>query len=125
MSKEARCDCGELPFAIKIERVSSSWLRQLKLVDHKPWLTLRRCPDCGQLWQLDVIDRLQTNLGIKIASTSGWKNYDDTAIRLQFLVNSRGGLSDEICIMQGCKNNALLTLAYCPGHAYFYVGLRE
>ncbi|HSU24971.1 MAG TPA: hypothetical protein VLI65_03215, partial [Pyrinomonadaceae bacterium] len=65
------------------------------------------------------------NLGIKIATAFGWKDYDDTPIRLQFFVNSRGGLSDEICIMQGCKNNALLTLAYCPGHAYFYVGLRE
>jgi hypothetical protein len=114
-----------LPSAVNIERLPGEWLDKLKKIDERPFLTLKRCGVCGQLWQLDLIDKLQTNLAIKFDNGCDWHEFDDTPFRIPYLIDSRGGVGDRTCIVQDCRNLALQRLAYCPGHAYDYVGLRE
>jgi hypothetical protein len=125
METSVKCDCLTLPTAVNLESAMSERLNHLDKIDEKPFLSLHKCRGCGQLWQLDQIDRLQTNLAIKLQNVYDWNDFDDTTARVQFLIDSRGGLSDKTCIKHSCSNLALRTLAYCPEHAYFYAGLRQ
>ena len=125
MNSNAKCDCLSLPAAISLWRITSGWLDHLEKIDQLTWFTLQKCRVCGQLWQLDLIDRLQTNLAIKVENSYDWIKFDDTPARIHYPIYSRSGLSKETCILQSCNNFALRTLAYCPHHAYFYAGLRE
>ena len=121
------CECNQLPRIFNVERYPNRLMDHLELIDRKDsgWLKLYNCSVCGQYWQVDLIDRLQVNCAIKIDNPAEWQNFDDKPLRLQYLIDSRGGLSEEECVMAGCKNKALNSLAYCPKHAYENVGVRE
>lgn len=119
------CSCEDLPSAVDIGKGTFSWPDGFVQLAEKPFLTLRQCRSCGQLWQFDLIDKLQTCLAIKVETVSNWGFFEDKRFRIEHLVRSRGGLSAETCVMQNCPNRALRTLAYCPDHAYEYAGLRE
>ena len=121
------CECDQLPTIFSVGTYPNALMNHIELVDRKDggWLKLYECSICGRYWQVDVIDRLQTNCAIRIDDRADWQSFDDKPMRVQYLINSRGGLSDEECIMAGCKNKALTSLSYCPKHAYEDVGLRE
>ena len=121
------CECESLPRIINLETYPNHLMDGLELIDEKDsgWRKLYRCGVDGCYWQVDVIDRLQTNCAIRIDDVSGWRTFDDKPVRLQYLIEARGGLTQDECIMAGCKNKTLKTLAYCPTHAYETVGLRE
>jgi hypothetical protein len=121
------CECDHLPRIFNVETYPNTLANHVELVDQKDggWLKLYKCPVCGRYWQIDVIDRLQTNCAIRIDDPAGWHSFDDKPVRFQYLIDARGGLSDEDCIMAGCKNKALKSMSYCPRHAYEDVGLRE
>ena len=38
----------------------------------------------------------------KIENPENWKTYDDTNIRVDFLIQNRGGFSGELCSWKGC-----------------------
>jgi hypothetical protein len=121
------CECSQLPQIFNIENYYSRLMTHLEIIDQKDggWLKLFKCSVCNQHWQVDLIDRLQVNCAIKIDDSVEWQNFDDKSIRIQYLISSRGGLSEEECVTAGCKNKALKSLAHCPKHAYENVGLRE
>ncbi|HXG85812.1 MAG TPA: hypothetical protein VNI84_17465 [Pyrinomonadaceae bacterium] len=87
-------------------------------------MKLNKCCICWQHWQIDVWDKYQTNCALKIDKPKNWQSFDDEPDRLKLLVETRGGLSEEKCVKQGCTNDALKSLAYCPIHAY-KIGFRE
>lgn len=120
------CECEQLPRIFNYERFSSNLKDRLADVDARTedWLKLCVCRVCGQNWQLDVWDKHQINCALKIDAPECWQTFDDKPFRLQLLVDSRGGFSEKICVMAGCRNRALKSLAYCPEHA-FGIGLRE
>lgn len=121
------CECNQLPRIFNIETYRNRLMAHLVLTDQKEggWLRLYKCSVCDQYWQVDLIDRLQVNCAIRIDNPAAWQNFDDKPVRVQYLIDSRGGLSTDECVMAGCKNKALQSLAYCPQHAYEHVGLRE
>lgn len=125
MSQFRKCECDDLPDVFNIKTYSHGLMNHIELVESSTWLTLQRCVACRQLWQLDNVDQLQVNLAIKVDSIVEWKDFDDKSARFQHLIDSRGGVSEKICIMEGCKRKALKSLAHCPFHAFDYVGLRE
>jgi hypothetical protein len=88
------------------------------------WRELWRCPMCCQHWQLDIWDKLQTSLAIKVAEPDRWQTFDDIPARLDFLIRSRGGLSDARCVWRGCGASCLKQSAYCPTHAFEVTGAR-
>jgi hypothetical protein len=118
------CNCASLPDFFRRD-TSKPLGSSLKLVQEHDWLQLFRCQTCGQYWQLDVPDKLQVNLAIKIAEPRFWDTFDDKTVRLAFLTQSRGGLSGERCKWQECGAASLRGLAFCPTHAYERMGLRE
>ncbi len=125
MNATMTCECDHLPDVFNLETHPHCLMNHLELVDNTEWLTFQRCVDCGQTWQLDNIDRLQVNLAIKFDSNVDWRVFDDKPLRFKYLIDARGGLSGDTCVMEGCENLALKSLAYCPAHAFDYVGMRE
>ena len=121
----AQCTCEILPSTVDLEKEHSSWSREFVQIAEKPFLTLQECRLCGQLWQFDQIDKLQTSIAIKVGPSADWESFSDEPFRKEHLARSRGGLSAEMCVLKGCTNRALRTLAYCLDHAYEYAGLRE
>ena len=121
------CECNQLPRIFNVETYPNRLMAHLELIDKKDggWLSLYKCSVCAQYWQVDLIDWLQVNCAIRIDNPAEWHDFDDKPVRVQYLIDSRGGLSEEGCVMAGCKNRALQSLAYCPKHAYEDVGLRE
>ncbi len=120
------CECSQLPKIFNIETYPNSLMDCVELTEQKgSWLKLYKCLRCGQHWQIDAIDKLQVNCAIKINNPKEWKSFDDKPIRVQYLIDSRGGLSEEQCLMQDCKNKTLISLAYCPKHAYETLGIRQ
>ncbi len=121
-----RCECEQLPQIFNYERYPNSLKDRLVKIDTKDgnWLELYKCRACGQHWQLDVWDKYQTNCALKIDAPETWQSFDDTPLRIQLLIESRGGFSEEKCRMADCRNKALKSLAFCQFHAY-EVGLRE
>jgi len=85
-------------------------------------LELRHCTVCGQYWQLDIADRLQVTLAIKVADPTTWPT-DDTLVRKKYLLLKRG-LSNECCSWQDCQRKALTGLAFCDDHAW-NMGIRD
>jgi len=120
-----RCNCNQLPQIFKVED-QGRFVRKFVEVGRRAgnWLQLFRCRACGQHWQLDLPDKYQVNCAIKIDDPDDWQSFDDQPVRLQFLIESYGGLSEEECVMARCANKALKSLAYCPAHAY-EIGLRD
>ena len=121
-----RCECEQLPQIFNYERYPNSLKSRLVKVDAKAgnWLELFQCRVCVQHWQLDVQDKYQTNCAIKIDAPETWHSFNDESLRMQLLVESRGGFSEENCKMANCQNKALKSLAFCQFHAYG-IGLRE
>lgn len=121
-----KCECSRLPRLFNIEKYLSHLRETVEIVDRKDsgWGELRICRICGQHWQLDKWDKLQTICAIKIDFPDDWQNYDDKSDRMQLLIDSRGGLSEVRCIKAICQNKAFKSLAYCLEHSY-EIGLRE
>jgi hypothetical protein len=120
------CDCSSLPNFLRGD-TSNAPCPGLHLVREREggWLQLFHCPACGQYWQLDVWDKFQVGLAIKITEPSAWETFDDKPMRVAYLIQSRGGLSTERCGWHGCGAACLRGLVFCPTHAYDRMGLRE
>ena len=120
------CECEQLPQIFNYERYPNNLNDRLVEVDAKDgnWLELSKCRVCGQHWQVDVRDKYQTNCALKIDAPESWQSFDDKHFRLQLLVETHGGFSQEQCKMSECQNKALKSLAFCQFHAY-KIGLRE
>jgi hypothetical protein len=120
------CECERLPHVFNLEKYSNRLKKRLTEVEVKSdgWVKLCQCRACGQYWQLDEWDKYQTLCAIKISDPANWQTYDDQPDRARLLIESRGGLSEEECVMARCQNKALKSLAYCPAHAY-EIGIRE
>lgn len=114
------CECNQLPSIFNIEKCPNHLRERIEIFDKKDdgWRELGKCQICGQYWQLDKWDKLQTICAIKIDVSDDWQSYDDKPDRIQLLIDSYSGLSDEECIKANCQNEALKSLACCPKHAY-------
>jgi hypothetical protein len=117
------CTCAQLAAALRGDTHSPPAIPLAEVPDKTAdWLELRHCTVCGQSWQLDLPDRLQVTLAIKIADPNNWP-VDDSSARRQYLVERRG-ISNARCLWRDCQRNALNKLAYCDEHAW-EMGLRD
>src|ERR1022692_2507556 len=117
------CACSKLPQLVRIdarcdlpERLEESELRS--------WIKLSRCRICGQYWRVDEWDKFHTQFAVKINDPAHWQEYDDLPLRKKFLLESRGGITNEKCIWQGCTNNRVKGVVLCIDHL-FQTGARE
>lgn len=88
------------------------------------WTHLKECPECKQLWRVDVPDKYQTQFALKVASPEGWEDIDTTAMVKELLLKTRGGTTNEVCIWSGCDGSRVKGVVYCIDHLY-ETGARE
>jgi hypothetical protein len=117
------CQCSQLSGIVRLEDYPSIE-KDSDEVESGDWLRLVRCRSCGQLWSLDEPDKYRRQFAIKIAKQEGWREFDTTPLRREFLVQSRGGLTDERCIWSGCSGRRVRGVVYCAEHLY-QTGARE
>ena len=120
------CSCQDQPHVLRgnEHNLPTDTLEMLSERD-EGWGLLYRCRSCGQLWHVDRADRLQVDLCFRIEDLENWTDLDDDAMRIGYLIKSRGGSGDGICKWKGCDGSVLRTLAYCAHHAYHEMGIRE
>lgn len=113
------CNCPKLN-QILIGNDEQNPLGELEEIEWSPemWATLNQCPDCKQLWHIDIAKQNQIGLCIKVNSDKEWRQLDPTQVRIQLMVQNHGGLSQESCRWKQCTNNCVNGLAFCPYHAY-------
>jgi hypothetical protein len=117
------CRCSQLPEIVRLDDYPSI-AKDSDELESGGWLRLVRCRSCGQLWSLDEWDKYQTQFAIKISQRDGWRQFDTTPLRREFLIRARGGLTDEICIRTGCSGRRVRGVVYCADHLY-ETGARE
>jgi hypothetical protein len=117
------CPCSKLPSLVKVDADQKLMMRLAELATGN-WVRLCRCRRCGQLWRVDEWDKYQIQFAVKIADSSGWQEFDSEPLRKQFLVESRGGVTEESCNWAGCEKHRLKGVAYCVDHLYA-TGTRE
>jgi hypothetical protein len=88
------------------------------------WIHLYRCRECGQNWRVNERDKYQVQFAVKIADVTRWKEFDSTSLQKQYLLETHGGLTEEVCIWAGCGQNRLKGVVYCVDHLYA-TGARE
>ncbi len=116
------CKCSQLPDIVKLDNHPE--IGRFELLETGNWVRLFRCPCCDQLWSVDEFDKLQTQFAVKIPERDGWREFDTTLLRRDYLIRSRGGLTDEKCIRQGCDQPRVRGVVYCAEHLY-QTGARE
>lgn len=119
----AKCQCQELPEIVRFDDRKQHF-QKMQVLEKGDWVRLLQCLICSQLWSLDEWDKYQTQFAIKLARREGWQEFDTAALRKQYLVQSRGGVTDEPCIWSGCTGHRVRGVVYCADHLY-KTGARE
>ncbi len=119
------CNCAQLDTIVNgdDEKHPLGELEELEWAPEK-WATLNRCPDCGQLWHIDIAKANDIGLCIKLKNEFEWARLDVTQVRVQMMVNNHGGLSFDTCRWKKCRKNCVKGLAFCPEHAYFEMDIK-
>jgi len=117
------CECSQFAAIVRLDQ-HPSIERGSEELERDSWFWLVRCRSCEQLWSLDEWEKLQRQFAIKILRREGWREFDTTPLRKQYLVQSRGGVTDQRCIWQGCEQPRVIGVVYCADHLY-QTGARE
>jgi hypothetical protein len=117
------CECSQLPEIVRLGD-HPNIEQKAEQLETGDWVRLVRCLICGQLWSVDEWDKYQRQFAIKIPQQDGWRQYDTTPSRVDFLIQSRGGLTDELCIWTNCKSRRVRGVVYCAKHL-FKTGARD
>jgi hypothetical protein len=124
------CACSKLPQFLEVEK-HPDLLQTLQKLEVGNWVELYRCKNCGQHWRIHAWDKYQTQFGVKINDPIHWQEFDETPLREKYdielkklLIESRGGLTTEKCIWQGCNNFRVKGVVYCIDHL-FQTGARK
>ena len=90
----------ELPEYMYYDEMPHEVKERLSEVDNYPeeWITLYADSHTNQLWAVDVYDKYQWQVAVKVQEKSSWKSLDYTNIRKTLLLKSRGGTEDSKCI---------------------------
>ena len=99
-------------------------LSELELVARANFLELYHRMADGSYWRLDVADKYQQRILIRLARQEGWAEFDTSELEKALLLKQRGGLGTGACVWRGCSAAPLHGSAFCLDHAYAQ-GLRK
>jgi hypothetical protein len=117
------CRCVDLPDLFKLED-HPGFIESTIRIATGNWVHLHKCANCGQLWRVDESDKYQVQFVVRISSSADWEQFDAVPLQKLFLLQSRGGLSNEQCIWRGCQGKCVKGVVYCVEHLY-QTGARE
>ena len=112
------CNCEEQPTLIEISNNHSDLKSKLKQVDVGNWVLLMQCPSCKQLYKVDEWDKYQTCYAVKIPSSENWETFDSEPLIKNQMIQNRGGLTNDPCMLAGCNIKQVKGSAYCVDHLY-------
>ena len=97
---------------------------QFEFTCKKGWFSLYKSKEDNSFWRLDLWDKFQTQIFLKLFTIENWDEFDDKNLRVGLLKKHRG-LSDATCIWKDCNKKALNDIFYCELHAYNEMGIRK
>jgi hypothetical protein len=107
-----------LPPAFYADEAPEGFLGSLdKKAAPAQWKTLGICPKCGAQWAIDVEDKYQEQVIMRVADPEKWDG-DSDEVRKGLLLRSRGGLTEEKCLWAGCDNKRVIGVVHCIDHLY-------
>lgn len=113
------CGCEELPEIFYVDRAPADWLSGLEERASADWKTLGRCSTCGRLFSVDVWDRYQPRVVVRIAHPERWKEEGESVeARKALLLAGRGGTDELACGWAGCDKPRVRGVAYCLDHLW-------
>lgn len=93
-------------------------LAELEQVAQADWYDLYRRRRDGSLWRVDHEDKYQERFIVRIPSVLNWESFDSSPMEKQLLFSTRGGESEERCLVAGCSSKAIKGSAFCLEHTY-------
>jgi hypothetical protein len=117
------CSCSKLSPLIKVD-AHPEFIGHLEKLETGNWVRLCRCRECGQHWRVNEWDKYQVQFAVKITDVPQWKEFDSTPLQKRYLLEKRGGVTDEIYNWAGCGQHRVKGVAYCVDHLY-ETGARE
>ena len=98
--------------------MSRAHLAELDLVAKEGWYELYRHKTDGSHWRIDQEDKYQERFMVEIKDFASWQSFDSSQLEMQLLLGSRGGHSQDQCLVAGCHEHALRGSAFCLRHTY-------
>ena len=111
------CRCPQLEEFVEVDAYATL-LADFDQKDIGNWVRLWRCRVCGQHWRVTDQDGREPRFATKITDAARWKEFGNAELEKQFLIQSRGGLSDQPCAWAGCVQPHVNGVAYCVDHLY-------
>lgn len=113
-----KCTCKDIKIISYLEDVSDTFLNNLELIDSNNLYDLYKCKRCKQHWRINNLDKFIHQFVVKLQDKDNWENEDYSDIEKEFILEYRGGLSDDECMKYGCDKNCVRGTAYCIDHLY-------
>ncbi len=113
------CRCQTMPKALLVADQPANWVDTLEHVESDNWNILRSCKGCRQLWSVELFDRLQPQVAIRVTERGRWLEEGECVdTRKQLLLQSRGGTQVEPCAWLACSDEPVVGVAYCLNHLW-------
>jgi hypothetical protein len=113
------CVCDTLPEAFYLDQAPEGWLTGFHEVASTGWRTLQCCASCGRMFSVDVYDKYQERVVIRVFDSARWEEADsDHHLQKQLLLQSCGGIEGGECIRMGCSNPRVRGVYYCLDHLW-------
>ena len=113
----SKCNCQELPEAVYCDESLSAFDQYMSMIDTGNWIELFKCGNCTQLWAIDASDKYQERVASKVDQKTNWHKATDDQ-RKTLLLNARGGITKNECMMAGCNGYAVTGVVFCIDHLY-------
>jgi hypothetical protein len=113
-----KCQCSNLPESFYLDEGPKEFEKALHQEDAQNWRTLYSCPQCGTLWVIDVWDKGQERVVIRVKERTAWTSEQRTDERKRLLLQSRGGTTNDTCVWSGCNGKRVKGVAYCLDHLW-------
>ena len=112
-----KCNCLSLDNAFYLEKAPAGFLEGLTQKETGNWKYLCLCPICGTYWAIDEWDKYFDQVVTRVTNIENW-DVASEADRKNLLLESRGGLTNEICAWVECTKMRVKGVAYCIDHLY-------
>ena len=114
-----QCSCDHVPHAFFADEAPAGWRESLQRDAQGNWKTLERCPTCGRRFALDVWDKYQPQVVIRVHDVERWETEaDDVVFRKALLLRARGGHQVGTCGWADCTQPKVRGVAYCLDHLW-------
>jgi hypothetical protein len=111
------CACATLPNAFYGSEAPAGFLDSLEEQACSDWRRLCICPECGTPWAVDEWDKFAVQVACRVGDPAVWPQEIERA-RRTLLLQSRGGLTDQVCMWKGCDRKRVKGSAYCLEHLF-------